>query len=335
VETNGFDVSEAIPQKWDELPTIPVEVDGINSSSYSLDSTQEQLLTEVVSAFTAIPIPGFNLEVDVDTTELSVGSHEFTLTTKTKGGAMERQQNATIEVVRDTKDGQRDIVYNLINRTINPNWWYGQASNKLLSIIIDDPIKYTKDPVTGTIKSFRSGSGSIIKQTLRFLQHIYNNRLKPSLNTNSRVKVGNILFDGTDNVDLSTIRRCLIDIPIDIRNDREKEARSKVIKTLDDIRIWKPSIKSRHNRSPERDSALATLDAAETTIERDKQMLPSSNVPLGAVYSDPNSTPARFDTDANGEISQGELIDGLQLYSNDGIDQGELVDLLRAHSRSN
>jgi len=60
VESNGFDVLEAIPQKWDELPTISIDVDGINSNSYSLDSTEEQLLTEVLSAYTAIPIPGFN-----------------------------------------------------------------------------------------------------------------------------------------------------------------------------------------------------------------------------------------------------------------------------------
>lgn len=49
----------------------------------------------------------------------------------------------------------------------------------------------------------------------------------------------------------------------------------------------------------------------------------------------PSGTAAQYDNDNNGKIDQGELVDGLQDYSNDNIDQGKLVDILIAYSNSN
>jgi hypothetical protein len=59
-----------------------------------------------------------------------------------------------------------------------------------------------------------------------------------------------------------------------------------------------------------------------------------STIPPGAVYNDPNGIPATYDNDKNGKINQGELVDGLQAYSNDKMSQGDLVDLLQAYSNS-
>lgn len=47
-----------------------------------------------------------------------------------------------------------------------------------------------------------------------------------------------------------------------------------------------------------------------------------------------SSVPAKFDANSDGKIDQGELVDGLQAYSNDNIEQSELVDLLVAYSNS-
>lgn len=70
-----------------------------------------------------------------------------------------------------------------------------------------------------------------------------------------------------------------------------------------------------------------TADATKITIKK-------ASAPPGAVYNNPNATPAKYDDNNDGKIAQGELVDGLQDYSNNDIDQGELVDLLRAYSDS-